>query len=228
MLHKGKLQAALNFKRGQFTAYDSSFIDQLQAYRHALETLYLRYPSAAQLEHVLPPDGSGMPPAGARSSIEFDRWLVQAEQNPYHGPYFPFGRDFANHEQARQWAECIEGVTTLAVDGSQLQPWRDASIPVALIQVGLFANPHAQGHPYTKDVRMEVLSPDEIMEESKTESKDPDSYPYSEMQVTLRRYSWKWKRFATRWNNMARRAAPATRRTVPWSSSMARSSFRSP
>lgn len=188
MLHKGKLQAALNFKRGQFTAYDSSFIDQLQAYRHALETLYLRYPSAAQLEHVLPPDGSGMPPAGARSSIEFDRWLVQAEQNPYHGPYFPFGREFANHEQARQWAECIEGVTTLAVDGSQLQPWRDASIPVALIQVGLFANPHAQGHPYTKDVRMEVLSPDEIMEESKTESKDPDSYPYSEMQVTLRRY----------------------------------------
>jgi NurA domain len=188
MLHKGKLQAALNFKRGQFTAYDSSFIDQLQAYRHALETLYLRYPSAAQLEHVLPPDGSGMPPAGARSSIEFDRWLVQAEQNPYHGPYFPFGREFANHEQARQWAECIEGITTLAVDGSQLQPWRDASIPVALIQVGLFANPHAQGHPYTKDVRMEVLSPDEIMEESKTESKDPDSYPYSEMQVTLRRY----------------------------------------
>ena len=188
MLHKGKLQAALNFKRGQFTAYDSSFIDQLQAYRHALEMLYLRYPSAAQLEHALPPDGSGMPPAGARSSIEFDRWLVQAEQNPYHGPYFPFGREFANHEQARQWAECIEGVTTLAVDGSQLQPWRDASIPVALIQVGLFANPHAQGHPYTKDVRMEVLSPDEIMEESKAESKDPDSYPYSEMQVTLRRY----------------------------------------
>src|SRR5260370_1070294 len=111
MLHKGKLQAALNFKRGQFTAYDSSFIDQLQAYRHALETLYLRYPSAAQLEHVLPPDGSGMPPAGAPSTIEFD--------------------------------------------------------------------------------------------------------------------CWKWKRFATRWNNMARRAAPATRRIVPWSSSMARSLFRS-
>src|SRR5258708_15767675 len=188
MLHKGKLQAALNFKRSQFTTYDSSFSDQLHAYRHALETLYLRYPSGAQLEHTLPPDDSGMPPAGARPSIEFDRWLVHAEQNSYHGPYFPFGREFANHEQARQWAECIEGVTTIAVDGSQLQPWRDASIPVALIQVGLFANPHAQGRPYTKDVHMEVLSPDEIMEESKTESKDPDSYPYSEMQVTLRRY----------------------------------------
>ena len=166
MLHKGKLQAALNFKRGQFSAFDGSFSDQLDAYRHALETLYARYPSSTQLEHVLPPEGIGMPPAGARPSMEYDRWLVHATQNSYHGPYFPFGREFANHEQARQWAECIEGVTTLAVDGSQLQPWRDASIPVALIQVGLFANPHAQGRPYTKDVRLEVLSPDEIMEES--------------------------------------------------------------
>jgi hypothetical protein len=35
---------------------------------------------------------------------------------------------------------------------------------------------------------MEVLSPEEIMEESRAENSDPDSYPYSEMQVTLRRY----------------------------------------
>jgi hypothetical protein len=189
MLHKGKLQAALNFKRGQFTAYDDSFSDQLQAYRYALETLYQQYPSGMQLEQKLPSDSPAMQPAGARPSIEFDRWLVNAPYNSYHGPLFPFGREFANHEQARQWAECIEGVTTLAVDGSQLQPWRDASIPVALIQVGLFANPHAQGRPYTKDVRMEVLSPDEIMEASRSESKDPDSYPYSEIQVTLRRYT---------------------------------------
>lgn len=188
MLHKGKLLAALNSKRGHFSMYDGSFTEQLSAYRHALETLYQHYPSSAELERMLPPDGKGLPPAGARPSIEFDRWLVNAASGNYHGPVFPFGRDFSNHEQARQWAECIEGITTLAVDGSQLQPWRDASIPIALIQVGLFANPHAQGRPYTKDVRIEVLSPDEIMEEAKTERVDPDSYPYSELQVTLRRY----------------------------------------
>ncbi|HET9921030.1 MAG TPA: DNA double-strand break repair nuclease NurA [Ktedonobacteraceae bacterium] len=190
MLHKGKLLAALQQKRGQFTLYDSSFGDQLQAYRHALETLHKHYASSAQLEYGLPPEESRIP-AGARPSLEFDRWLVQAEQqeqNGYSAPIVPFGREFANHEQARQWAECIEGITTLAVDGSQLQPWRDASIPVALIQVGFFANPHSRGRPYTKDVRIEVLSPDEIMEESRVERSDPDSYPYSEMQVTLRRY----------------------------------------
>ncbi len=180
--------AALHAKRGQFSAYDGSFGDQLNAYRFALETLYQKYPSSAQLEYLLPPDKPGLPPAGARPSIEFDRWLINAAQSEYHGPLYPFGRSFANHEQSRQWAECIEGVTTVAVDGSQLQPWRDASIPVALIQVGIFANPHAHGQPYMKDVSLEVLSPDEISEASSVESKDPDSYPYSEMQVNLRRY----------------------------------------
>ncbi len=188
MLHKGKLQTALNAKYGQFTADNAAFNDQLRAYRYALETLYRRYPSGEQLEYQLPPNKEGAPSAGARPSLEFDNWLVNAAYSDYSGPLFPFGRDFDNHEQARQWAECIEGITTVAVDGSQLLPWRDASIPVALIQVGYFANPHTQGRPYTKDVRMEVLSPDEIMEQSRTESKDPDSYPYSELQVTLRRY----------------------------------------
>jgi hypothetical protein len=188
MLHKGKLQAALNHKRGQFNAFDDSYCDQLHAYCHALETLYTRYPSSTHLDHRLPPEGIGMPSAGARPTIEYDRLLAHAAQGDYHSPKIPFGSEFENHEQARQWAECIEGITTIAVDGSQLQPWRDASIPVALIQVGLFANPHAQGRPYTKDVLLEVLSPDEIMEESPTENKEPDSYPYSEMQVTLRRY----------------------------------------
>src|SRR5579872_5578014 len=188
MLHKGKLQAALNAKYGQFTADNAAFNDSLRAYRYALETLYMRYPSGEQLEHQLPPNREGTQSAGARPSLEFDNWLVNAAYNEYHGPLYPFGRDFENHEQARQWAECIEGITTVAVDGSQLLPWRDASIPVALIQVGLFANPHMQGRPYTKDVRMEVLSPDEIMEESKAERSEPDGYPYSEMLVTLRRY----------------------------------------
>lgn len=188
MLHKGKLQAALNVKRGQFSLYDNTFSEQLKEYQDALETLYQRYPSSANLERLLPPDQPHTREAGARPTLEFDNWLVSAAYNSYHGPIFPFGSEFANHEQARQWAECIEGITTLAVDGSQLLPWRDASVPVALVQVGLFINPHMPGGPYTKDVRMEVLTPDDIMEMPKEEHAEPDNYPYSDMQVTLRRH----------------------------------------
>lgn len=188
MLHKGKLLAALNLKRGQFSLYDGSFGDQLKSYRHVLENLYHRYPSSAALEQILPPAEPGMPSAGARPTIEFDHWLAEAVLREYRAPHYPFGQAFANHEQANQWAECIEGVTTIAVDGSQLLPWRDASIPVALVQVGFFVNPHGHNRPYTKDVRLEVLAPDEIMEDARKEGDDPDSYPYSDMQVTLRRY----------------------------------------
>jgi hypothetical protein len=188
MLHKGKLHAALQLKKGQFGLYDGTFSEQLNEYRTALETLHTRFPSSTHMERVLPPEENNMA-AGARPTIEFDRWLASMDtMTPRAVPTIPFGREFANHEQARSWAECIEGITTLAVDGSQLQPWRDASIPVALVQVGFFANPHKRGMPYTKDVRLEVLAPEEIMEESKAEGKDPDSYPYSDMQVTLRRY----------------------------------------
>ncbi|HLI06827.1 MAG TPA: DNA double-strand break repair nuclease NurA [Ktedonobacteraceae bacterium] len=207
MLHKEKLLAALHQKRGQFALYDGSYSDQLRAYRHALETLRRAYASSGQLEHALPPSEQSVP-AGARPTIEFDRWLVQADQYDYSGPLVPFGREFANHEQARRWAECVEGITTLAVDGSQLQPWRDASIPVALIQVGLFANPHSRSRPYTKDVRIEVLSPDEIMEESRVERSDPDSYPYSEMQVTLRRYCLEVETIRSQMEQFARARRP--------------------
>ena len=188
MLHKGKLLAALQLKKGQFGLYDDTFSEQLQEYCAALATLHRRFPSSADVERILPPQESGAS-AGARPTIEFDRWLVSVDKTaPKALPFVPFGREFANHEQARQWAECIEGITTLAVDGSQLLPWRDASIPVALVQVGFFANPHMRGRPYTKDVRLEVLAPEEIMEESKNEHKEADSYPYSDMQVTFRRY----------------------------------------
>src|SRR2546423_11139716 len=129
MLHKGKLQAALQLKKGQFTIYDGSFSDQLQAYRHALETLHQRYSSSKQLEDILPPDGSHVP-AGARPRIEFYPWLVSLDQTtPRAAPTYPLWRMFANHQQAREWAGCIESITTLARGGNQLQPWRDGPLP---------------------------------------------------------------------------------------------------
>ncbi|HTI13058.1 MAG TPA: DNA double-strand break repair nuclease NurA [Dictyobacter sp.] len=188
MLHKGKLQAALRAKGDQFSHFDGSFHEQLQRYRQTLASLSERYASSLELLTALPPDGVGYPPAGARPDIEFDHWLLESMQQGHQSPIFPFGREFQNHEQARQWAECIEGITTIAVDGSQLLPWRDASIPVGLIQVGFFINPHQSGQPYTKDVHLDVLTPEDIQEASSEEKAESDSFPYSDMQVTLRRY----------------------------------------
>src|SRR2546423_13874704 len=100
MLHKGKLQAALQLKKGQFTIYDGSFSDQLQAYRHALETLHQRYSSSKQLEDILPPDGSHVP-AGGRPRSGFDRWVGLPDPTTARGaPPHPLGRMVAAHAHA--------------------------------------------------------------------------------------------------------------------------------
>jgi hypothetical protein len=78
----------------------------------------------------------------------------------------PFGRQWANHEEARAWAlEVLTGRPVAAVDGSQIPPTKDFNIPVGAIQVGWFINPHEAGAPYIKDVSFAVLSPNELDED---------------------------------------------------------------
>jgi hypothetical protein len=54
---------------------------------------------------------------------------------------------------------------TFAVDGSQLVPGRDVSLPVAAVQVALFENPHTREGSYRKEARLHVISPRELLEE---------------------------------------------------------------
>src|SRR5579862_1444793 len=140
MLYTTKVLAEFERQRGLFSAYERRHGAQLAAYRSALATLGARYPSAAALtaaQAALPPGADGRPiPLGARATAEYDRWL-RACGGAVAAPTLPFGHDFAHHEAARAWAESIRGITTIAVDGSQLPPWKDASVPVALVQAGL-------------------------------------------------------------------------------------------
>ena len=63
---------------------------------------------------------------------------------------------------SRRWAEWAEeilaGVHTFAVDGSQIYPSSDWSIPLAAVQVGYFENPHGDG-AYVKDVDFKLVAP---------------------------------------------------------------------
>jgi len=75
----------------------------------------------------------------------------------------PFGAGWHNHEQARAWAmEKLQGVRTIAVDGSQITPDSSLMLPVGAVQVGWFENPHLAGERYIKDLQFEVLPPSEL------------------------------------------------------------------
>jgi hypothetical protein len=156
MLVPSKVIAALETRRESFVHHEDTFHATIVAYQAALADLRSRFPTGADLAAML--DGS-QANSGAHPLALYDVWAATGEALPIER----FGETFAHHEAARAWAErAIGGVTTVAVDGSQVLPWREGSFPVALAQVGIFVNPHDAARPYMKDVRVEILGPAEL------------------------------------------------------------------
>jgi hypothetical protein len=218
MLHTQKLTAELEAARGRLAGYQQAYSRDLGAYRTALASLGTRYPAAAAIETaqaaLVPPAGPGGVSLGARPTAEYDAWRRAGGAGL---PVLAFGRAFAHHEEARAWAEGIHGWTTLAVDGSQLLPWRDASLPVALVQAGLFENPHTPPTPYLKDVAAELLLPDDLLtaEPDTADARAGEALGYSTQVVHLRRFELEARTLIARMEHLAALAGEdAARRVV--------------
>lgn len=98
------------------------------------------------------------------------------------GAVVSFRETWRSHEEARRWAlETLRGRVTFAADGSQIFPGREASLPVAAVQVASFENPHTPEGRYTKDVHFEVLTPEQLLGRA-------GDYESPEQVVALRRF----------------------------------------
>jgi len=160
MLHPGKVMAALEAKKGRFTKTEEARQEDLELLGQALEKLPKL--SLAQIHERL----EGLPWPGARPTSEHERFPQAV---------IPFPHRWTNHRQAREWAlEVLHDVPTFAVDGSQISPARELSVPVALVQVGWFENLHRGVTDYVKDVSVEILAPDELAGDESEESGFPD------------------------------------------------------
>lgn len=160
MLDPNRVLAALEAKREQFSDAIVLRRQELDALSHALEALQTM--SRAEVEARL----AGIACPGA--------WPT-AEHDLYESLVVPFAHGWANHRQAREWAlGVLQDVPTLAVDGSQIAPSKDISIPVGVVQVGWFENHHCAEGTYTKDLLIEVLPPDELAEDEGQISGFPD------------------------------------------------------
>ena len=150
MLDRQKVIVALEKKRTSFEGYAQNLSSQRDAIPTRLAKLQ-EYSYQALANYL---DTLGDTPKGALPTAEWD----EAEDL-----CLPFGRKWANHEEARAWAlEVLTGRPVAAVDGSQIPPTKDFSIPVGAIQIGWFINPHEAGAPYVKDVSFSVLSPNDL------------------------------------------------------------------
>ncbi len=170
MFDPTKTLAALEHKRAGFGEAEAVAEADLAALDQALAQLGSL--SRADLETRLPASR-----AGARPTAEYDA---------FPGLVAPFSQPWQHHRQAREWAaEVLTGVTTIAADGSQITPSKDLSIPVGVVQVGWFENPHHPDQPYVKNIEVEVLTPAELTDAEA----DDDASTFPDWRINLRRFT---------------------------------------
>jgi hypothetical protein len=164
-LYVERVAEALARKGGDFDESQSGIQATMENVQDALTAF--EGMSRADVERRI----AGIERPGARPTVEQDTLRLIAR----------FGGGWGDHREAREWAAAaLAGVTTFAVDGSQIFPSGDMSIPVGLVQVGWFENRHDSAGSYVKDVQVEVLTPLEL-----TESFDAG---YAEREIEWRRF----------------------------------------
>lgn len=145
MLYPDKVRRALEGQLLAFRELEARHARDVESYARWFDRLSEM--SGAEIESRM----EGQENPGALPSEEHGSPLV-----------IPFGHRWTNHQEARAWAfERIQGITTLAVDGSQIPPSKDYSFGVAAIQVAWFENPHrSDARGYVKDAAFELLPPE--------------------------------------------------------------------
>jgi hypothetical protein len=167
MFDHNKVMAALEEKRAKFTTYSADLREEQQRTEDVFasfqamtsETIWARLNAA---DHPWP---------GALPTAEWDKAVALR---------LLFEENWRNHRDARSWALAVlYERPSLAVDGSQITPTKDFSVPVGAVQIGWFINEHRSAlengtSTYVKDVQFEVLPPDELGDEEDEDGDFPN------------------------------------------------------
>ncbi len=169
MLDRRKVIDALQTKREQFTTFEG---EQRRQSTEAGEKLarFCRL-TAAQVRQLL--DERQIEWPGSEPTAELDQAVAMC---------LPFAQRWQSHESARAWAlEVLRNAPVAAVDGSQIMPSKELSLPVAAIQVGWYINYHSAGGRYEKDVRFDIMAPGEL-------ASDDQGAEFADWRVNQRRF----------------------------------------
>jgi len=148
-LKPSQIQDILETKRDEFTTFSQATWQQLQQYRAVLS--HLSIAGEANLLKQL-----------QNRSLGIGATLLEPLNQATKG-IIPCKLVWQNREQSLAWVrDRLTGITTFAVDGSQIYPGKDLSIPVALVQIGWFENPHLPTGGYEKDVVVDVMTPTDL------------------------------------------------------------------
>jgi hypothetical protein len=145
-LKPAQILAQLQEKREAFTRFNKTATQEFQQYKAALKKATQQ--SEATLLKQLIGDCGAVPLEPLDKHAD---WLVK------------FKLVWQNREQSLAWVrDRLTGIATFAVDGSQIYPSKDLSIPVALVQVGWFENLHLPTGSYEKDITLDIMTPADL------------------------------------------------------------------
>ncbi|MEY2977788.1 MAG: DNA double-strand break repair nuclease NurA [Prochlorotrichaceae cyanobacterium] len=153
----------LQQREAEFHAFDERLFQGLQDYRQA----------ARQLQDF--PDSLGV--------------ILEPLESLAAG-VFPWPLQWSSREDSLAWVrQQLTGIATFAVDGSQIYPTKDFSLPVALIQIGWFENLHQPQGQYHKDIRLDLLTPLQLRDAQGGQSEEG-----SDRLVNMRRFAMETER----------------------------------
>ena len=172
MIDREKVILALERKRSQFEGYSAEQERQRALIQERLAAFLLH--DCRSLSAYLEKAGITWPGALPTSELDQADHLCMA-----------FGHLWQDHQAARAWAlDVVQGHPVVAVDGSQITPTKDLSVPVGAVQIGWYINYHRSGGEYVKDIEFEVLAPDELDAEGDSESE----HGFPDWRVNLERF----------------------------------------
>jgi hypothetical protein len=148
-LKPSQIHDILNAKREEFAIFTQATWKQLQQYRAVLP--YLEQSGEAELVNLL-----------AKQPAEIGAGILEPLSSATQG-VIPCNLVWQSREQSLTWVrDRLTGITTFAVDGSQIYPGKDLSIPIALVQIGWFENLHLPTGGYEKDITLDVMTPSDL------------------------------------------------------------------
>lgn len=173
-LRPSQIVNKLNAKRADFETFDKTAQASFEVYRRALQDASLETSEELleRLKLVANSDRGAEPlePLG-----DCPNWVI------------PSNLVWQSREQSHHWVrDRIAGVSTFAVDGSQVYPGKDLSIPIALVQIGWYENFHTSDGDYEKDVEVDVMTPGDLKVSSGSEPVD--------RKVNMRRFEMETRR----------------------------------
>ncbi|HEY9619646.1 MAG TPA: DNA double-strand break repair nuclease NurA [Crinalium sp.] len=148
-LKPSQIRDILNAKREDFTSFNREALRDLELYQDALRKAEsLPDEKLADLLARHPGDIGARPLEPLSKGTE---GVISANLA------------WQNREQSLSWVrDRLTGIATFAVDGSQIYPSKDLSIPVALVQIGWFENLHLPTGEYEKDIAVDIMTPHDL------------------------------------------------------------------